>query len=461
MVAGALLLLAPALWNGFPFMYNDSRAYVMGMFDPSINHARSVFYSLFLRAASLGNGLWPIVAAQALISVYVMRLAARHVAPGLSDGAFFGMLVLLCVGTALPWTAGQVMPDFLAGLVVLAVYLLGFHGGDLAWPQRTALLFVLLLGLLSHHSLLLLVAWLAVILVLARLAWRRLSTFAPIAVPRFRAIVVSVLAAIALIVASNYQRTGDWFYSKAGPGMLLARLVENGLAARLLDQACPSAGYRLCAYRDRLPATADRFLWDRDSPFLVLGGFAGMADEAAAIVRASLMRDPLLHLRKALRATFDQARAFATGEGIFMFATDPSRFGFATAERAADQIVLIRPVLETHLPTLVEPYLAARQQRELIPLTWLNDLHGPVVVAALLALLMASAFAFRRRPATLALPVFILLGLIGNAAVCGALSGPHHRYQARLIWLLPFVAVLTYAGQRPERTPAAGLRGPS
>jgi peptidoglycan/LPS O-acetylase OafA/YrhL len=31
---------------------------------------------------------------------------------------------------------------------------------------------------------------------------------------------------------------------------------------------------------------------------------------------------------------------------------------------------------------------------------------------------------------------FVLVAAIVNAAVCGALSGPHDRYQSRLLWLL-------------------------
>jgi hypothetical protein len=37
--------------------------------------------------------------------------------------------------------------------------------------------------------------------------------------------------------------------------------------------------------------------------------------------------------------------------------------------------------------------------------------------------------------------------LLVNAAVCGVLSTPHDRYQSRVIWLLPFVAVLLHGGR--------------
>jgi hypothetical protein len=38
----------------------------------------------------------------------------------------------------------------------------------------------------------------------------------------------------------------------------------------------------------------------------------------------------------------------------------------------------------------------------------------------------------------------IIFGLMLNAFICGALSGPHERYQARLLWLIPVLALILY-----------------
>jgi hypothetical protein len=39
--------------------------------------------------------------------------------------------------------------------------------------------------------------------------------------------------------------------------------------------------------------------------------------------------------------------------------------------------------------------------------------------------------------------LLLMAVLVVNAAICGVLSGPFARYQARLIWLLPVAAGLT------------------
>ena len=51
--------------------------------------------------------------------------------------------------------------------------------------------------------------------------------------------------------------------------------------------------------------------------------------------------------------------------------------------------------------------------------------------------------------------VLVVAGLLINAAVCGALSGVFPRYQARVIWLAPFMACLAALALGP----APGWRG--
>jgi hypothetical protein len=48
----------------------------------------------------------------------------------------------------------------------------------------------------------------------------------------------------------------------------------------------------------------------------------------------------------------------------------------------------------------------------------------------------------RRRRDKTVLFAFVLSALIGNAVICGVLSGPHDRYQSRLIWIVPFAVLL-------------------
>jgi glycerol uptake facilitator-like aquaporin len=38
-----------------------------------------------------------------------------------------------------------------------------------------------------------------------------------------------------------------------------------------------------------------------------------------------------------------------------------------------------------------------------------------------------------------------MLALLGNAVVCGAISNPHDRYGARIVWIAAFIVLLALA----------------
>jgi hypothetical protein len=42
----------------------------------------------------------------------------------------------------------------------------------------------------------------------------------------------------------------------------------------------------------------------------------------------------------------------------------------------------------------------------------------------------------------------VLVGAAANALATGGLSKPHQRYEARILWLVPFAGALVLAGTR-------------
>jgi hypothetical protein len=98
-----------------------------------------------------------------------------------------------------------------------------------------------------------------------------------------------------------------------------------------------------------------------------------------------------------------------------------------------------RSVLTRYAPPLVAPFDAARQQTDEIDVSvWSEWIVEPVSIAASFALPLVAVLLWRRglrREALL--PALLFLALLGNAAVCGVVSSPNDRYQARLVWLAP------------------------
>jgi hypothetical protein len=353
---------------------------------------------------------------------FVMVEFARAEAPKTSLWQLVGIAAFLCAFTAIAWVSGQIEPDAFTAVVVLSTWLLAFRARALGIPRSLLLVAVAGLAIASHPSHLALAAGLAV--AIALLASMRLIHPAKLLPANPFLPVASVVLALGMILAANYALTRHVFLSRSGPVFMTARMIEDGVVKRVLDDTCPGSRYVLCRYKDRLPATADEYLWEVASPFNKLGRFRGSARESQAIVLEGLRRYPLLEFGQMLKNGARQFLMFRTGDGI------------APQERVLDT------EFRNFLPQQMKAYSTARQQREALSFVLLNVLH---VGLAALALFMLCVLVWSqwRSWKEITLPGFILLALLGNALVCGALSGPHDRYQGRLVWVAVFVVILT------------------
>jgi hypothetical protein len=217
-------------------------------------------------------------------------------------------------------------------------------------------------------------------------------------------------------------------------------LVQDGLAQRWLADHCPVPGIKLCGLQERIPKTADDFLWGDSSPFQDIGGWSGAADaELGYLVKACIKTYPGAFIWTSLRATAQQMARVATGDGLDEY--QPA----------------VRAFFTELLPRTAAPFNSARQQQGRItqPLfdAW-NTVHVPVAHLSVVGLLIVAGWGLRARRHDLAgLAFFTLLALLGNAFICGALSNPHDRYQSRLVWLATLVvgmAMVSWWQQRKD-----------
>src|SRR6185312_16537520 len=187
---------------------------------------------------------------------------------------------------------------------------------------------------------------------------------------------------------------------------------------------------KLCPYRDRLPATADQFLWG-NSMFNTLGRFQGMNDEMGFIVLHSLAEYPVWQAKAALTGTAQQLVQVATGEGTNVW------LGHTYG------------IVERFLPAQVKPMRAAQQQRWHFDFTAINRIHVPVALASMLlaAILFGHGVLRRRLDDLTVLAGTITLAVLGNAFICAVISGPHDRYGARMAWVATFAVLIAAARQ--------------
>lgn len=425
LVFSVTVFLAPALWNGFPLVFFDTGGYVKRVLEMKLLPGRSLFYGLFLWASSFGWwSFYGPVLLQALFTVWLIHLMLR--CHDLSTGP--RTTALFCAGlglsTGISWYTSQLMPDGLVPVVVLALWLLGFRWQRLGALERAGLAAVALLGLLSHMSGLALAIGLVLVILVARLVvpgrgWAlSVHWLPPVAV---------VVAGLVLMPMLHLALVGKATYTPGGPVYIFGRLVQAGIAQRWLAEHCPVPGIKLCGLQNRIPDTGDKFLWGENSPFRAIGEWSGAADaELGYLVKESLKAYPGAVALTALRATAEQMVMVKTGDQLAEIHNDT------------------RDVFTHRLPPdTAASFNAARQQQGGITeplINAVNRVHVAVAHLSGLGLLLVIGWGLRSgRYDLAAAAVFILLALLGNAFICGALSNPHDRYQGRLVWLASLV----------------------
>jgi hypothetical protein len=422
------LLLAAALWNGFPLIFYDTGAYMLQSFGHKFVPERSPVFSLFILFAGGGASLWLVATLQALMAAFVMVQTARALAPRITLPILLLIGAALTVLTGLPWYAGQIEPDIFTPLVVLCVYLLAFHARMLGWWRAGLLTFIAALATAVHPSHLGLAAGLIIVLITYRVIagvqelWPRVQLLLPIS---------SLGLALCLIFSANYLYTRHIFVSRAGPVFMFARMLQDGVVQKLLNETCPSSNYTLCRYRTMLPHRADKWLWGPGTLFVKLHRFIGTEKESARIVHDSLGRYPLWNAELAARDALQQFTLFYTGDQI-----EPQQW------------ILFRD-FHKFIPDQLPAYGNARQQKGELHFGMINMIQVPVAFLVLLLLGAGLVLAVRRRDACASVLLgFVLIALLGNSIVCGVFSNPHARYQSRLIWVPAFALALLTMDRR-------------
>lgn len=418
------ILLSVAAWNGFPIIFYDTGAYMLQGLGHVFVAERSPVYSEFLAATGGAISLWLVAIVQCAITAFVMTEFARAIRPQMSLWVFLAIAAALCLATGLPWYAAQIEPDCFVALVPMAIYLLAFH--ELGSVRKALLCLTAAVAIASHPSHIALGGGMIAAVAAMRFAPWSLIEGHDLPRPKLLPSAMALAAAVATVFAVNYAFTKDVFFSRSGTIFLEARIMEDGLIKPVLDADCAAKHYAVCRYKDRLPARADTWLWMEDrSPFRKLGGFKSRGAEAAALVRESLAHYPLENAIVALQDAALQFFWFQTGDGI------------------VPQEWVLNKEFKIAIPQQVNQYDRAYQQEGEIWFVPINIVHVPVAFLALAALYVLLRDVARRRDWRAGvLPAFVLMALIGNAVICGVFSGPHGRYQSRIMWLPVFAVVL-------------------
>jgi hypothetical protein len=420
-VAMPVVLIAPALWNGYPLLQWDTGGYLARWYEGYLVPSRSTVFGLYLHFGEASN-FWINLVLQALLTCWIIQTTLR--ALGVKQRFMtVAISLLLILTTALPWLASMLLTDVFAGLSVLSLYLLVVHGERLSRVEKIALFLFTAFAAATHSATLGVLIGLCVLGLVAR-PWLR-RRFA------LRGLMQGLLAlatGAAMLVAANLALSGKLAWTPGGVGVAFGRMMQDGIVAQYLRDHCKDEQLKLCPYRDTLPATADDFLWGH-SMFDTLGRFQGLNDEMGFIVTHSLLAYPLWQAEAAIAATARQLVSVATGEGSKGWI--PHTYG----------------IIERYIPSQLAPMRAAHQQHWDLDFTAINRLHVPVALLSMaLVVAMVGQAILRRRLDDLGLlAATVTSALLGNAAVCAVISGPHDRYGARMVWIATFTVLVAAA----------------
>ncbi|MDP1883399.1 MAG: hypothetical protein Q8K88_11030, partial [Bradyrhizobium sp.] len=201
-VAIPLMLVLPALWNGYPLLQYDTGGYLARWYEGYLVPSRSTVFGLYLHFGE-DSSFWINLGIQALVTLWILQLTLR----------VFGMVgpwrlatisVALILTTALPWLASTLLTDIFTGLSVLALFILIVHGKRVSTVEKSSLFLFTAFAAATHS------ATLAVLLGLCCAGWiARPFLRSRIAVSGLLQGSLNIVAGAAMLLAANFALTGQ------------------------------------------------------------------------------------------------------------------------------------------------------------------------------------------------------------------------------------------------------------
>ncbi len=433
-MAGALIMLWPAICNGYPLLYPDSISYlrdggplmrILLLHSPKGYMAmRSEIYSVGIYSFHWNISAWPIVVMQAVVVAYVMWLVVRALRATSMGVKRLAVQYLVLVGglsltTSLGWYVCFVMPDNLGPVLYLCIYLLVFVE-SLSFGERFLVVVIAGWAAAAHSThLMLAVGIFAMLTLLWIVRWTPMKV-------RGRAL--AGVGGLLLVVAGGQIALHGYLYGKPslyGNHMpyLTARVVADGPGRWYLRAHCGELQWAICGKVNSLPDNDDEFLWSD----------GGVWSSASPAMQQRMLKEEIPLVIAAVRAypVEQMQRSYANFWQEF---TDFGLWDFQQNSWMQSQINLVLRDTES-------TYQATREARSTLPVVFFSGVLNWVVCISAVAIALALPLLWRRgRWQVLGLGVIVIPTVVANAVLTAVLSESDSRYQSRLIWLVPMVA---------------------
>lgn len=440
-----LLLAWPLLLLGRPSYLGDSAAYYKGgraavnfvadKFAPSAESrsaapslgspaqragvvaeaprgVRSISYSVFAYLLGAPQAKLVLLAiAQALLTGLISVIVLNFFTPA-SRARQLATAAVLAFATPVAFVACLAVPDIFTGLMVVAIILPAIGAERLSLAAKLLLAAVGIFGVAAHSSHPPLAAGLTLIVTIWLLnVWRRGNG---LAVKSWAWAAAPLLLGVTLTVAANRVGFGDASIVAKRFPLTLARSVADGPGRWYLEKHCAIDHYAICEiYPLGFPDTVPTFLW----------GKTGIEQRATPEQMNRIRAEEISIVAAATREYF--------GTELLHLSTSFVR-----------QLVNVRPDATFDQRIKVDPSGTPQVVSVNGMTPWLGlVMQGTSLVAAAAGLLWMGrrfgSFSNSQRAAIL----LTIAALLINAAICVFFSGVANRYQARVIWLIPLLAL--------------------
>ena len=394
---------------------------------------RSPFYSMWLYSVASAFTLWGVLIAQAAAVAWIIWRVGIHAARACRFRVGLAITALSTFGASAWFVVGFVMPDIYAAVAVLCVALLFAYADRMSYLELVGLA-ALLGASAAFHPTHLVVAVALTFAGLGATCFLR-SQGRPL---RSRALITTTSAlglAIALQFVFDTTARAVLGTSPKRPPLLTARVIADGPGRLYLDSVCPKTDtFLICDYRNRSFETPGEFLWSPGGMFqaLPIEQRLRLIEEEPRFVTAVAVHYPLGVLKAAVSNAAEQFVLVWPNEAW----GDPGEWFSEPAWTGAD-FFEVAPFL----------HLCVANLGSCVPALPKALIASSVVITVLLSFgVIVAHFVAARRSTTgtrenhayqrsVVFALLILLGLVANAVICGALSGPYTRYQTRVAWL--------------------------
>jgi hypothetical protein len=420
----SLLLCSFGFYNGFPFVFSDTGAYIRSGFLNEVLLDRPITYGLFIRHVSLAESLWLVIFVQALFVSVCLYYIFKYFTNAASKIQWLLVYVfIITVFTGASITISQIMPDVFTGILFLCLVLILF-----ANPVRRDLVIIVFLAVLSlmmHNSHFALTGLFLLILTIAFITKRiRKKNFFIKTKNLITSWIILVFSWL-LLSTIHFSFGGPFAVSQINHIFLMSRMNETGILNDYLKCECPEKKYKLCEYANEIPWD---FIWNPNTPTNKMGGWLACKDEYNAILN-DIFTTPKYakkFLIKGLESGLKQFFTFTAGD-VNPYLMDSSPYFN----------------LANHYPLLKYEYLGSRQASGVLDLGMINQVQRILVILSLF-LIFWFLFLKKASVAVRNIAIAILLLALCNALVCGMLSSVTIRYQSRIVWLLLLPVILHF-----------------